>query len=377
MKMQQVWAAAGGFFLVYILITLTNRPHPGQHADARPPHHRGNHQAAAAAGGEIEAAQGSGQGRLPATFQRGLVYVCPGTDAMGTPASDQAMANMAGTGANWVAINLPLAQATGDAVSVGADPTLTPTPTALAHAVATAHAQRLRVMLRPLVIAADGVTRDSFAPADPKAWLESYGQALAPYLEVAKTSQIELVSVGTGFSGIEASAPWPGLIREARKGFSGALTYGASATNYQAVPFWSELDYVGVEAFFPLSSSRNPRESELAAGWKANVDAVQAWAKQGGGGKPVLFTAVGVPALAGAAADPAHPAAGADPDPQVQEAAARTFFASMNGQFGIAGAFWYAWEYRGNGGAGNPYGIQDNPARQALQAAYAGAAGSE
>ena len=193
----------------------------------------------------------------------------------------------------------------------------------------------------------------------------------------------DVLIIGTGFSGIEASAPWPTLIREARKGFSGALTYGAAASGgaagggYQAVPFWSELDYVGVEAFFPLSSSPNPREAELAAGWKAHVDAVQAWARQGGGGKPVLFTAVGVPALAGGAADPAHPSAGAEPDPQDQEVAARTFFAAMNGQFGIAGAFWYAWEYRGAGGPGNPYGVQDNPARQAVQAAYASAAGSE
>jgi hypothetical protein len=305
-----------------------------------------------------------------------MVYVCPGPDGMGTPGSDQALASLAGTGANWVAINLPLAQASGDAESVGADPALTPTPAALAHAVATAHQQHLRVMLRPLVVAADGTPRDSFAPADPKAWLESYGAALAPYLEVARTSQIELVSVGTGFSGLEVSAPWPKLIADARKGYTGALTYGAAAApgsaggGYQAVPFWNQLDYIGVEAFFSLSPSPHPKDADLARGWKNAIAAVQAWAKQAGGGKQVLFTSVGVPALAGGAADPAHPPVGADADPQVQEAAARTFFTGMNGEFGIAGAFWYAWEYRATGGPGNPFAVQGQPALQAIQAAY-------
>jgi len=316
---------------------------------------------------------------LPASFQRGLVYVCPGTDTLTTPASDSALGQVAGTGANWVAINLPLAQASGDAVSVGADPALTPTPAAIAHAVATAHQQHLRVMVRPIVVAADGTTRDSYAPSDPKAWLESYEAALTPYLEVAKSGQVELFSVGTGFSGLEASAPWPKLIADARKGFSGALTYGAAAApgpaggGYQTVPFWQQLDYIGVEAFFPLSSAARPRDTDLAAGWKAGVDGVTAWAKQNAAGKPVLFTAVGVPALAGAAVDPAHPSGGAAPDPELQAAAARAFFSTMNGSFGIAGAFWYAWELRA-GGPANPYGVQDQPAGAAIQAAYGAAA---
>ncbi|MDB5101991.1 MAG: hypothetical protein JWM80_6412 [Cyanobacteria bacterium RYN_339] len=371
MNMKQVWAGAGGFFVVFILISLTNRPHVAAPGEDRQPHKRRTQQASGA-----ETAPAAG-GVLPAGFQRGMVYVCSGTSTMGDPASDQALAGVAGTGANWVALNLPLAQASGDAVSVGADPALTPTPAAVAHAVATAHQQHLRVMLRPLVVAADGTTRDSFVPADPKAWMDSYGAALAPYLEVARNSQIELVSLGTGFSGLEATAPWPDLIRTARKGYTGALTYGAAAApgpsggGYQSVSFWSQLDYVGVEGFFPLTTQARPTEADLASGWRAAIASVQGWAKQGAGGKPVLFTAVGVPALAGAAADPAHPNQTADPDPELQAASARAFYATMSGQFGIAGAFWYAWEYRGTGGPANPYGVQDQPARAAIQAVFA------
>lgn len=46
---------------------------------------------------------------------------------------------------------------------------------------------------------------------------------------------------------------WPPLIAAVRRRFTGPLTYAANwDPGYKAVPFWSLLDYVGIDEYHPL-----------------------------------------------------------------------------------------------------------------------------
>lgn len=380
MKMTQIWAATGGFFLVYILITLTNRPAVHSHeTDAA----RG-----AANGGQRQqtpvAAQGNGRSQaqtiaLAPGFMRGMVLTCPGVTALSDSGADEAITSIAGASANWVAINLPLGQESGTSTDVSADPVVTPTESSVAHAVDLAHRQQLRVMLRPVIVAKDGTAREDFAPADPKKWLDSYASTLDPYLDMARVHNVELIDVGSDYSRTEATAPWPELIARARRGYTGAVTYGAAAAagagggGYQVVPFWSQLDYVGIDAFFPISQAPNPTMADCQQGWKAVSDEIKTWMPTGAAGKPVLFTAIGMPACAGAAARPGHVDAGAAEDNDIQNVDCQAFLSVMGAQSWLSGAFWYGWEVRGAGEAAGPYAIQGRPAATTLRTAYAAA----
>ena len=54
---------------------------------------------------------------------------------------------------------------------------------------------------------------------------------------------------------------WRDLIATIRKVYSGTLTYAANFDNYEEVGFWSDLDMVGINAYFPLRNTLLQEES--------------------------------------------------------------------------------------------------------------------
>jgi hypothetical protein len=385
--MKQVWAMSAGFFLVFIMISVTNRPHVSTKDD--------NHRSRRGHEVTFEPGDTAAQRRsrpdavaaasmvLAPSFNRGLVLVCPGASGLGESSSDVALAKMATTGANWVALNIPLTQDNASSEDIHSDPVLTPTVDALGHAVDEAHRQHLHVMLRPIVVAKDGTSRGDFLPPSAGKWMVSYTAALLPYLDVARTHHIDMVSLGSGYSRIESGAAWGDLIRHARAGFSGSLTYGAAHApgagggGYQAVPFWATLDYVGIEAFFPVATSTGQTVQDFKHGWQNVATEIQTWARTGSSGKPILFTAVGLPALAGAGVQPGKIDMAAPVDTMVQVADCQAFFETFASQAWLTGAFWYAWEAQSVNSSrpANAYAVQDQPALATLQTAFGGPVG--
>jgi hypothetical protein len=62
--------------------------------------------------------------------------------------------------------------------------------------------------------------------------------------------------------------------------YSGDITYAANFDQYQDVTFWDALDFIGVNAYFPLrepDTSLEPAhlDEELTAGWKKVIDELQ------------------------------------------------------------------------------------------------------
>jgi hypothetical protein len=46
---------------------------------------------------------------------------------------------------------------------------------------------------------------------------------------------------------------WNKLIEKVRELYNGKIIYAANWDNYEQVSFWSKLDYIGVNAYFPLA----------------------------------------------------------------------------------------------------------------------------
>ena len=57
------------------------------------------------------------------------------------------------------------------------------------------------------------------------------------------------------------------LIKDVRAVYAGKLTYAENWDCYADVPFWSDLDYIGMDAYFPIAEGSNPSEQELEEGW--------------------------------------------------------------------------------------------------------------
>ena len=138
------------------------------------------------------------------------------------------------------------------------------------------------------------------------------------------------------------------------------------------MPFWDQLDYVGIEAYFPLSSSPSPDLDELLAGWAPHVAAIDAVRNRAD--RPVLFTAAGYRSWQHAAARPWEPPARDDEagfdavlQQHLYEALFRTFWSSPR----FAGVFWSDWHpgHDAAGGQGDiGYSPQNKLAAQTMAA---------
>jgi len=92
---------------------------------------------------------------------------------------------------------------------------------------------------------------------------------------------------------------WRRLIRRTRAVYGGRLTYAANFDSYQTVGFWSQLDFIGINAYFSLRSGLNDvgRErmrSEFERSWTRILSDVSEFrGGQGLGDMPFLFTELG------------------------------------------------------------------------------------
>jgi hypothetical protein len=115
------------------------------------------------------------------------------------------------------------------------------------------------------------------------------GQCSSP----STTAQGRGLPQKSSLSGELYRANWNRVVDAVRTIYTGPLTYNANWDEFQFVSFWNRLDFIGIDAFFPLSDSQNPTLEELIAGWsnyRGQNWVMQIEALQAGINKPVLFT---------------------------------------------------------------------------------------
>ena len=236
----------------------------------------------------------------------------------------------------------------------------------------------VRTLLKPHVwlTEARGKWRADIAMAnddDWRRWFSDYRRFILHYAKLAERLGIEGLAVGTELHATirERPADWRRLIAEVRSVYGGKLTYSANwYREFEEVAFWDDLDYIGIQAYFPLTDRESPSIEELVAGWQRHLPAIEAVARRTG--KPVLFTEMGYRNSADAAIEPwrwpsrAERVAGAT-DPETQARCYEAFFRTFWHRPWFAGA--YIWKWFPGRGAGR--GISFSPQGQAAEAVLA------
>lgn len=170
--------------------------------------------------------------------------------------------------------------------------------------------------------------------ADWQAWWAAYRRYTLHHAFLARWAEADLFAVGVELDKTAHRREWVELIRDVRRLFPGPLTY---ASNWYGglgkIPFWSELDYVGVDAYFPLSASPTASDHELEEGAKQIVLRLGELSRAAG--KPLLLTEVGFAAHQAAWAEP-HREGG--PFSEIDQARAyRALLGALAGQKWFAG----------------------------------------
>ncbi len=158
------------------------------------------------------------------------------------------------------------------------------------------HNRGLHVMLKPHLWMRDGWRSDIKLESDDDwdMWFESYRKNLIHHAMLAETLNIELLCIGAEFRSSILKQPdkWEGLIKEIKSIYSGKLTYAANwDAEYSEVKFWDKMDYIGIQAYFPLTKNEYPTLKEIRSGWKRHIKMLEDLS--GKYNKPILFSEIG------------------------------------------------------------------------------------
>jgi hypothetical protein len=168
---------------------------------------------------------------------------------------------------------------------------------AVLRAVGQAHREGLRVFLVPHLWVENGAWRGEINPGDDAAWerwAASYGRFLRGWAEVAREAKVDLLAVGVELRSWVTTTHAPSfgaLVREVREIYPGPLTYAANWDDVDQTVVWGELDFIGVNAFFPLASETGASPEKLLEGGRDVAKRLGALSRDWG--KPIVLTEFG------------------------------------------------------------------------------------
>ncbi|MCR9173745.1 MAG: hypothetical protein NXI10_14680 [bacterium] len=160
----------------------------------------------------------------------------------------------------------------------------------------SAHAVGQKVMIKPHVwVVGDGWPGefDLDNEEDWKIWEDSYREYILTFARVADSVDAELFCIGTEyrFAAKKREAFWRQLISEVREIYDGPLTYAANWDNYENVKFWDDLDYIGIDGYFPVSKEKEPSFEMMKTGLEEVTQKLKKHSDQWG--KKIIFTEYG------------------------------------------------------------------------------------
>jgi len=229
-------------------------------------------------------------------FQAGVAVLVYGNDQKFEVKTRKLFDRLASLKVNSLSLVFPLFQDNWTSSTVWVDKEKTPSEENLRLFIREAHKRGFTVMLKPLLdeksFKVDEKWRGSIQPDDRTTWFESYTNLILDYAKLAQEEDVEIFDIGTEFTSLEKETEqWQELIQEVRKIFSGQVTYSSNWDNYQNVSFWEELDFIGIDAFFPLDAPNEATIEQLIIAW-------QPWVKQmekfrALSGKEIVLTELG------------------------------------------------------------------------------------
>ncbi len=162
--------------------------------------------------------------------------------------------------------------------------------------IQTLHENGVKVMLKPQI----WIWRGAFTghmvmktEADWKKLENSYAQFILLYAKLAQETKADIFCVGTELEAFVKNRPefWNQLIADVREVYHGKITYAANWDEYDETPFWNQMDYIGVNAYFPLTDEKDPSKQALKDGWQRWKTKLQTLVEKEN--KPMLFTEFG------------------------------------------------------------------------------------
>ena len=244
-----------------------------------------------------------------------------------------------------------------------------------------ARSRGMKTMLMPVVLLSEpggDDWRGKIQPASWDRWWISYGDVIDYFIDIANEVGVETFSVGSELLSTERQTErWRDLIARVRQRYGGLLTYSTNWDHYHVPQFWTDLDLMGMNGYWNLTTlaadPEHPQADELRRRWQ-QIRA-QVLAHAGRHGRPILFTEIGYPSLPWGLKEPwnyVDPNKAQKNDPRTQALGYSAFLSAWDDiltrpsrRHGaaepapLAGVFFYRWDpYHRGSPEDTGYGVQ-------------------
>ena len=237
--------------------------------------------------------------------------------------------------------------------------------------------QDIKIMIKPQIWVWKGEFTGYIKMETEENWklLEaSYSSFILEYAKLAEEVSAEILCIGTELENFVKYRPdyWSDLIKEIKSVYKGKLTYAANWDEFKRTPFWNQLDYIGVDAYFPVSNAQTPSFEDCIEGWKKHKPVIKALSDKHR--KPILFTEYGYRSVDYSGKKPwvsdrSMNKVNLDAQVNTTKALYETFW---NEEW-FAGGFIWKWfhNYKDSGGADNPmFTPQNKPVEAVIKNYY-------
>ncbi|MFC4632723.1 hypothetical protein ACFO3O_02330 [Dokdonia ponticola] len=187
--------------------------------------------------------------------------------------------------------------------------------------------------------------------ADWNAFFDYYYRWIRHYAFLAEIHQIDALCMGVEFVKATLTHPeqWKQMFQNTRGLYQGNITYAANwGEEFENVSFWSELDFIGLNSYYPLSKNDTPTDMELKASFevvKTKIKKVYETYK-----KPIVFTEIGFRSTEAPWKNP-HADADTPFNDKHQQRCYEVIFEGIQNEPWCAGILWWKFpsylEYRG------------------------------
>ena len=246
---------------------------------------------------------------INSSFQKGISFTgWDDANIYNSPISDFSLVELRKTGANYVALTTAWFKNSSSSTFIYPDKNKSPSDTSVIHAINKIHSLGMKVMLKPHLKLQnhDWCAHIRFnEEAKWKAWFKNYKNFICHYAHIAEENGVEEFCIGVELRDTMARNEWVDIIKAIRENFSGKITYASNWDNYMNIKWWNMLDFIGIDAYFPLTNKKNATMDELLDGWKRWYNEIKEYSENIG--KKIIFTEIGYCSQDGTNMQPSNP----------------------------------------------------------------------